>query len=382
MVSTGLARKTLVSIFEAAIQAVAGKRAVADALKQTSDFRPDMIIAVGKAADDMCQGAHAVLGDSIPALVATKYEHVSSNLSANPAVTTIESGHPIPDEQSLLAGRLLAEAVSKLAPDSVLLLLVSGGASSIAEQLPEGMSLQQWQDLNKALIASGKDIGHINRKRQAISQIKGGQLLEKFLGKQVVSFAISDVQGDSIAVIGSGIGDIKLSKAAAKAQIVASNQLARQAAAKHATKLGLSTKLNVESLYDDVFKLSTELGAFLRQADNGLYIWGGEPTIKLPPKPGNGGRNQSLALALAKEIAGLSHINVLVAGTDGTDGPTDAAGAIIDGNTFQHPERAQAALDQANAGDYLRSVNDILITGPTGTNVMDLVIVLVQRPDE
>jgi len=120
------------------------------------------------------------------------------------------------------------------------------------------------------------------------------------------------------------------------------------------------------------------MGALLRQANEGVYIWGGEPTITLPARPGNGGRNQSLGLALAKEIAGTDKITILVAGTDGSDGPTQAAGAIVDGSTFRHADEAQRALDAANAGDYLEEVGALFVTGPTGTNVMDLVIAIVE----
>ena len=222
------------------------------------------------------------------------------------------------------------------------------------------------------------DTGEINRKRKSISLIKDGHLLEAFSGRQVMVCAISDVEGDSISIIGSGIGDINRTAAHHEVVVVASNQTARKASAVQAQTLGFYVKHNQESLYDDVFKLSTRLGTFLRSAETGVYIWGGEPTIELPDNPGNGGRNQSLGLALAEEISGLNNIQVLVAGTDGTDGPTDAAGAIIDGSTFRLPEEARAALEMANAGDYLEKVGARFVTGPTGTSVMDLVIAIVE----
>ncbi len=368
----------LISMFNAGISAVSGRESVINALKRTSNFKPDMIVAVGKAASGMCLGAQAVLGSDIPALVATKYGHGDPALIDNPVVSTIESGHPIPDENSLKAGQMLLDTVSAMSADSTLLLLVSGGASAIAECLPKDMTLTDWQSLNKQMLASGMNIAEINHKRKAISLIKDGRLLENFTGKKVMTCAISDVEGDDISTIGSGIGDANRTTAKFELEVIASNQIARDAVAAHANSIGFTVRNNSESLYDDVFKLGTEIGALIRPADKGVYIWGGEPTITLPVNPGNGGRNQSLGLALAKEIAGTDNISILVAGTDGSDGPTEAAGAIVDGATFRHANEAQKALDKANAGDYLEKVGGRFVTGPTGTNVMDLVIAIVE----
>ncbi len=368
----------LIKCFNAGIAAVSGHDAVVKTLAKNSRFVPDLILSVGKAASEMCLGGLEVIGQNTRAIVVTKYGHAPDTLQARPNIRVIEAGHPLPDQNSIRAGRLLLEAVSAQPADSNLLLLVSGGASALAESLPEDTSLNQWQQRTKEWLAAGMNIAQINLQRKAISKIKDGHLLKNFAGKNVIVCAISDVQGDSIATIGSGIGDPKRTRACAEVKLVATNKMARDAIGIQATLAGYEVIQNTESLYYDVFALSAKIGAFLRNACSGIYIWGGEPTIQLPPDPGNGGRNQSLALALAKEIHGLSNISVLVAGTDGTDGPTDAAGAVIDGKTFRHTERAQTALDQANAGEYLRSVNNIFITGPTGTNVMDLVIALVK----
>ncbi len=371
-------RSLLLSIFNAAIRAVSGKESLILALKNKTSFKPDLIIAVGKAASDMCLGAQAIYGCNTPAIVATKYQHSHPDLLNSAQVSIIEAGHPIPDENSLAAGRLLIEKIHALPADSRLLLLVSGGASAIAEHLPDNMTLAEWQKLNRQMVASGLDIAEINRRRKSISLIKDGHLLNAFSGQQVIVCAISDVEGDSISIIGSGIGDINRATARHEVIVVASNQTARNAAAVQAQTLGLCVKHNQETLYGDVFELGAKIGTFLRDAGKGVYIWGGEPTIELPDNPGNGGRNQSLGLTLAKEISGIDNIQVLVAGTDGTDGPTDAAGAMIDGTTFRHPEEARAALNKASAGDYLEKVGDRFVTGPTGTNVMDLVIAIVE----
>ena len=367
----------LISMFNAGISAVSGRESVKRALGHVYGFEPDMIVAVGKAASEMCLGAQAVLGNDTPALVATKYHHSDRVLIDNPVVNTIESGHPIPDENSLVAGQMLFETVSGMPADSTLLLLVSGGASAIAECLPKDMTLADWQSLNSQLVSSGIRIAEINKKRKATSLIKDGRLLKSFSGEKVITFAISDVEGDDISTIGSGIGDVNRTTACHEVKVIASNQNARNAVAARAKVLGMTVRINLETLYDDVFKLSTQIGALIRQGDKGVYIWGGEPTISLPKNPGNGGRNQSLGLALAKEIVGMDNVSILVAGTDGSDGPTQAAGAIVDNTTFRHPHEAQKALEAANAGDYLDKVGGRFVTGPTGTNVMDLVIAIV-----
>ncbi len=370
-------RDQLISIFNAGIAAVSGKASVINAFKQLPDLKPDCIIAVGKAASSMCLGALAVFGDSVPALVVTKYHHSDPTLCTKPNVTLIEAAHPIPDDNSLNAGKKILGTVSTLTGNSTLVLLISGGASAVAECLSEDITLSELQNLTNQMIASGLSINAINKKRKEVSLIKDGRLLENFNGKEVIVFAISDVEGDSISTIGAGIGDINRTHVKAEVNIIASNAIARNASATEALELNLAVKQNIETLYDDVFSLSKKIGTFIRNSEKGLYLWGGEPTIQLPENPKNGGRNQSLALALAKEIKGTNNITILVAGTDGTDGPTRAAGAIVNGFTFRHEGNAQAALDSANAGDYLNEVGDLLITGPTGTNVMDLLIALV-----
>lgn len=369
-----MSRDLLKSLFEQAIDVVGGRAAVSSACRQLDDFTPGQIIAVGKAAGDMTIGALDVFG-VIPALVITKYHHTPDRLVGLNHVTVIEAAHPIPDAQSLLAGKKLLDTIQTT--QGPLLVLISGGASALAEHLVDGMDFADWQKHNRQLIASGKTISQINHWRKQQSQIKDGRLLAHYKGPQIVVMAISDVQGDDLSVIGSGLGDIRRISDGARAEIVACNGDARSAIVAMAQSRGIRVIHNDESLYGDVFDLSKIIADKLINGKPGLYVFGGEPTIILPSKPGNGGRNQSLALALAGQIEGLDHISILVAGTDGTDGPTDAAGAIIDGDTFGQLPGAAQALTEANAGQYLRNNGDILVTGPTGTNVMDIVVALV-----
>ena len=369
--------QALKQIWQAAIDAVAGYQAVANALAEDQPFVPDLVLAVGKAAAGMCQGAL----DNLPpcdALVVTKYDHADAGICARDRVEIIESAHPIPDQQSLRAGRALLERIRAMPADSKLLLLVSGGASALAEALPEGMGLEDLRSRTDEMIAGGKTIAQINARRKQASLIKDGKLIEHFDGAEVRVYAISDVEGDRLSVIGSGIGDCYRASAKADSRIIASNQLARSRAARMASELGYPVAANEESLYGDVFDLAANIGGRLRHAEPGVYIWGGEPTVVLPPRPGNGGRNQSLALAIAEHLVDKPNISILVAGTDGTDGPTTAAGGLVDCRSWADPDAARNALDRADAGTYLGQHDSLFVTGPTNTNVMDLAIALVE----
>ena len=370
-------KEALIGIWQAAIDAVSGYQSVANALQADPAFRPDQVIAVGKAAAGMCLGAL----DSLPpceALVVTKYDHVDDRLRDREGVIIFESAHPLPDQNSLAAGHALLERTFTMEADSRLLLLVSGGASALAEALPAGMSLDDLRAQSNELIATGKTIAQINAWRKQNSRIKDGKLLEAFQGAEIRVYAISDVEGDAIDTIGSGLGDCHRTAVLATSKIIASNQIAREQAAQKALELGYEVKANEEALYGDVLELAATLGDSLRNATPGVYLWGGEPTVMLPKNPGQGGRNQSLALAISEQIAGMENIGLLVAGTDGTDGPTTAAGGMVDGATWCDPTDARSALQQADAGRYLEQHGALFVTGPTSTNVMDLVIAIVE----
>ncbi|MGD2172611.1 MAG: DUF4147 domain-containing protein [Gammaproteobacteria bacterium] len=374
MSSAEARKRALLEIWQAAIDAVAGRPAVINAIDADEPFDPDLIVAVGKAASGMCAGALERY-PQCPALVVTKYDHSDAELRALPQVEVIESAHPIPDQNSLDAGRTLLERLQSMPADSRLLMLVSGGASALAEALPEGMTLDDLRAITDEMIATGKTIGQINARRKQTSLIKDGKLIAAFGGAEVRVYAISDVEGDGIATIGSGIGDCHRATIKAESTIVASNSIARERAAWRAGELGLEVRLNEEMLYGDVFELAPKLAVLLRDPEPGVYIIGGEPTVMLPKNPGSGGRNQSLALALAEHIEGREDISILVAGTDGTDGPTDAAGGLVDGATW-HAD-ARDALERADAGTFLKQHDALFVTGPTNTNVMDLVIAVV-----
>ncbi len=365
-------------LWRAGVESVSGKRAVAAALEEDGDFLASLVIAIGKAACSMYLGARDCVSRSTRSIIVSKYHHIDPACRSVPRTTIMEAGHPVPDEQSLLAGRMIFQAVTEARTSTRLLLLVSGGASALVEHLQPGYGLQGLQDMTAEWLASGKSIAEINRLRGRVSCIKAGKLLSHFHGCETRVYALSDVQGDSLAVIGGGIGDPARTTANVGARVVASNAVARNAAALEAGKLGLQVRLNEESLYQDVAQVAENIFETLAGAMAGVYIWGGEPTIELPANPGCGGRNQSLALAIALKIQGRTDIAVLVAGTDGTDGPTEFAGAFVDGNTVDEPAAAEAALLRADAGTYLAERHCLFHSGPTDTNVMDLVIAIVK----
>lgn len=363
------AKRTARALWQAGVDAVGGKAAVAAALDDIPP--PDRILAVGKAAAAMARAALDRYGP-LPCLVVTKDGH-GGGLPGH--VQVIEAAHPVPNDRSLAGGHALRVAVAAMEPGSHLLLLVSGGASSLAEDPVAGKSLDDLAALNRRLLSAGMDIGAMNAERRRVSRIKGGGLLGHFRGARADVLAISDVPGDDLTVIGSGIGALPGAPSfQARTRIVASNAHARDAAAQAAEALGLAVLENAEALHDDLPRLAETIGPRLRAMERGVVILGGEPTVILPPDPGRGGRNQALALALAREIAGTAGLTVLVGGTDGTDGPTDAAGAFVDGATWG--PGAAGALARADSGSYLDARGALLVTGPTGTNVMDLLVAI------
>ncbi len=356
------------------VEAVRGYAAVQRELAANVDTMPDLIVAVGKAAGDMALGARESLGQSVPTIVATKYEHASDALKQLDNCTIYESAHPIPDENSLQAGSAVLHAIQTMEPDGALLLLVSGGASSLVEVLQPDLHLKDLALLNKGFMAQGLDIHQINAERKKISKVKAGQLLDAFNGKTAKVIAISDVEGDSIDVIGSGIGAYHGENPNISISIAASNEVARHAIQQLAGALDIPVIENAENLYGDATEVADRVFDSINQGPAGLHIFGGEPTCLLPENPGRGGRNQHLALMLANLIRGRNDLSILVAGTDGTDGPTGDAGGLVTGQTVEGD--ISEFLQSADSGSYLDQRGALFTTGPTGTNVMDIMLVL------
>ncbi|MGV6848030.1 MAG: glycerate kinase type-2 family protein [Marinibacterium sp.] len=371
-------RDTLRALWQEGVDAVGGHTATARALGDIA--RPDQIVAVGKAAAEMARAALDRWPD-LPALIVTKDGHAAGLPSGPGGPRIIEAAHPVPDARSVAAGEALLQIVAAMPAASHLLLLVSGGASSLAEAPVAGVTLDDLKALNTRLLAQGLDIGAMNAERRKLSRIKGGGLLSAFHGARASILMISDVPGDDPAVVGSGIGlppedpafDCDL-------RCVGTNAVARDAVQRAALARGLPVLANEEALHRDLNDIVADLGPRIAAMAPGVMIFGGEPTVHLPDNPGHGGRNQALALALAGAIAGSADITILVAGTDGTDGPTDAAGGLVDGTVWG--DGAAEALARADSGTYLARQGALFVTGPTGTNVMDLAIALRTRPDQ
>lgn len=397
-------RQVLLESYQQALAAVHGSACTRIALQHHPHTGPIYLIAIGKAACAMAQGAHDVLDKEIAnALIVTKRGH------AEPLPwPVLEAGHPLPDEQSVAAGQRLIDFATAIPIDAKVLMLLSGGASALVEALPEGVSLAQLRALNTWLLASGLDITAMNRYRKQLSHIKGGRLARLLAPRSVLCLAISDVPGDDPGAIGSGllVGDpgqltitdrlptdlfeaLNSSPAALTAddpcfqnvrfEIIARLDDAKLAATEAARKLGYAAKLHSEFVKDDMVLAGEQLARTLMAAPKGeVQIWGGETTVKLPPLPGRGGRNQSLSLAAARILAGNEHVWFLAAGTDGSDGPGLDAGALVDGGTVVRGEQeglnVVEALATADAGRFLEASGDLIQTGPTGTNVMDLML--------
>jgi hydroxypyruvate reductase len=367
-------------LFMTGVQNVSGEKAVRDSFLTGSVPRPSAIVAVGKAAFQMYLGVPLNLRQNLAALLVTKEGNIPKKQRLEGHVLLFQSSHPMPCQVSLDAGQAMIEFVQNLPNDADLLVLVSGGASALAEALHEGYDLSDLQDLTAKSLADGSDIHTINQRRRKMSKLKGGGLLREFRGRSVQVLAISDVAGDDVGVIGSGVAGKGRAEQNYRAQIVASNELARQAIVNEASAIELQVQDNQENLYGDINDVAKRIMEICNSGADGLYVFGGEPIVTLPPKPGIGGRNQGLALLIAREIQGRSNMSCLVAGTDGADGVSDGAGAIVDGRSFNKQAGAMIALQSAHSGAFFQSTGDQLVTGPTGTNVMDLVLVLKGAP--
>ncbi len=406
------------SAFRAAIDQADPEAAVArhmTALSRNANGRV-IVIAAGKAAPAMLRGAMAHLGQDIEALCVTHKE----NQDRIENIPFFNSGHPIPDDVGLDATQKITEVLAGTTADDQVIALISGGASALLPAPAQGISLADKQALNAALLASGLDIVEMNMIRQQVSTLKGGGLLRQAAPAPVSAYILSDVVGDDLRAIASGptvaplgtktsarerlqqVGawdtlpasiqthlqgpDVNDDLPNASNTLVGSNRQSVEAAAAH-----LRSDFNViaidEPLVGDV---GTAAETIIAALDNHLpvsaataIVWGGETTVQLRGD-GRGGRNQELALLVARHLNARNPsqtVHFLSGGTDGRDGPTDAAGAIVDAGTW--PRITDADLDPAallaNNDSYaaLQASGDLLITGATGTNVADIQILMI-----
>ena len=400
-------------IVKEAIAAVQPDAAVQRALKGMTFPGRVLLVAAGKAAWQMAKAASDALGNRIEkGVVVTKYGHVMGPI-AN--FDCFEAGHPVPDENSFKGTQAALDLVGSLSEKDTVLFLLSGGGSALFEKpLVEPAELQ---DITGQLLACGADITEINTIRKRLSQVKGGRFAELVWPARVEAVILSDILGDPLDMIASGPAcpdsstaedaqriakkyDLKLSDAArnllsletpkalsnVRSQINGSVRELCAAAARTAEALGYTPILLTDQLCCQAREAGSFLSSILRTHENDgralAFIAGGETVVKLIGK-GLGGRNQELALSAAAGIAGMRGAAVFSVGSDGTDGPTDAAGGYCDGDTCGELLRRGLVIDEVlqnnDAYHALNKVDGLIMTGPTGTNVNDVAVALLRR---
>mgnify|MGYP004651428519 FL=1 len=399
-------------IIGSSIQAVLPDEAVGRALKA---FQPAggrvLLVAAGKAAWQMAHAAVEALGQVDGGVVVTKYGHVKGQI---PGVSCYEAGHPVPDANSFAATQKALDLVQGLTAEDTVLFLLSGGGSALFEKpLLPGDELQE---ITNQLLASGADIVEMNTLRKRLSGVKGGRFAQACAPAKVFSIVLSDILGDPLDMIASGPA-VPDSSTCSQALAIAEKYhlrlsgqarelLAREtpksldnvtiqvtgsvrelcaAAAKACRELGYEPVVLTDRLCCE----AREAGSFLAsiacthagQGKKLAYIAGGEMVVHLTGK-GLGGRNQELALAASPALAGRNAA-VFSVGSDGTDGPTDAAGGYVDGDTAAALAAAgwdvYAALQNNDAYHALQAVDGLILTGPTGTNVNDVAVALIME---
>jgi hydroxypyruvate reductase len=435
-------RQHAVKIFQAALRAVDPMEAILRYVKQVDDglqigkhrfkfedYDRILVVGAGKAGAPMAKALEDLLGDRIADGVIVVKEGHGLPLQH---VRIHEAGHPVPDKRGIQGAEDILTLVNAAGARDLVICVISGGGSALLVAPAEGITLEDKQEVTRLLLACGADIHEINTVRKHLSRAKGGGLTRLAFPATVASLILSDVIGDDLNVIASGpavpdtstftdargvfkkygiwnqvpksvqqriqqglAGDIEDTPKADDAvfqrcysELVGTNLQALIAAGRQAQQLGyqpLILSSTVEGEAREVVKMFTAIAKEVRSSTNPIsapacILCGGEITVTIQGK-GKGGRNQEFALAAAMVIAGMENVVILSGGTDGTDGPTDAAGAIADGNTL-----ARAQTKGLDPADYLRrndsyrffqALEDLVITGPTRTNVMDVYMVLV-----
>ncbi|MDK9711263.1 glycerate kinase type-2 family protein [Acidaminobacter sp.] len=414
-------RQDALRIIDSSIDGVLPEAAVQTALKDRAITKAVTVIAIGKAAWRMAEASYSVLGEKIRrGLIVTKYGHSQGVL---PNFEIIEAGHPIPDENSVLGAEKALEMVSAAdGSEDLILFLVSGGGSALFELPQLGLKLSEIMEITDQLLSRGANIIEMNVVRKHLSRVKGGRFAEACGQTELFVIVLSDVIGDPLDVIASGpafpdpstsaeaLGVLEKFGIAYSAKVKAAIEKETpkslgfcesiitgsvttlcDAAAAACEALGYAPIILSTEMTGEASELGRTLASFSREILLGkssphklrppcAIIAGGETIVHLKGK-GKGGRNQETALAAAFGIEDLEHVVIFSVGSDGTDGPTDAAGGLVDGNTLSRirsagfdPKQLLAENDSYHA---LEASGDLVMTGPTGTNVNDLMVVLI-----
>ncbi|MEA2024585.1 MAG: DUF4147 domain-containing protein [Actinomycetota bacterium] len=409
-------RALLMGAFRAGIAGVDPEAATAVAVERLG-LKPEqrvVVIAAGKASAAMARGVARVV-DSVEGVVVAPAQ-------ADVPCPVIVAGHPIPNEGSVAGARRALDLAATAGSDDVVVCLISGGASALLAAPAEGLTLDDLRRANQALLECGADIVETNTVRKHLSSVKGGRLADAAGRSRLVTLVLSDVVEDPLDVIASGptipdpttYGDasavvdrydlrdrlptrvvVHLERGVAgqipetpgehhprhETEIIGSGAVAAEAAASFIRSRGVPARVVTTCHTGEAREAAVTAVAAKSDAGEAL-VFAGETTVTVTGS-GRGGRNQEAALAAAIEIGGRP-VTFLAGGTDGIDGPTRAAGGIVDGGTIERGQRlhldATAALDNNDAHTYLRATDDLIITGPTGTNVADLWFVLNREP--
>lgn len=403
-------------IIASSIRAVLPDEAVRRALDA---FKPGtgktLLVAIGKAAWQMAKAAVTALGHVDGGIVITKYGHVKGEI---PGVVCCEAGHPVPDQNGFDATQKALELVGSLTKEDQVLFLISGGGSALFEQ--PLISSPELQDITSQLLASGADIVEMNTVRKRLSGVKGGKFALACEPAKVYCVVLSDILGDPLDMIASGPAypdsstceqartiaekyHLKLSEQAralleietpkvitnVETHVNGSVRELCTAAADACAALGYTPVILTDQLCCEAREAGSFLASILRTHErdgkNMAFIAGGETVVHLTGT-GLGGRNQELALSASAGIAGIPGAAVFSIGSDGTDGPCDAAGGYVDGETLSELKTAGknlfAVLKNNDAYHALQAVGGLIMTGPTGTNVNDVAVALLKRnPD-
>lgn len=406
-----LLRQKANQMIKESLEAVMPDRAVEKALEnfQGSGGRT-ILVAAGKAAWQMAAAAVRVLGHVDDGIVITKYDHVKGEI---PGVECREAGHPVPDENSFAATEKALEKVRGLEETDTVIFLLSGGGSALFEK--PLISGEELQDITKQLLSCGADIVEMNTIRKRLSGVKGGRFALACMPARVYAIVLSDILGDPLDMIASGPAypdsstceqansiiekyHLNLSEQAqalmqketpknltnVSTQITGSVRELCAASMKAALKLGFEPVLLTDELCCEAKEAGSMMASILRTHAKDkkplCFIAGGETVVHLTGK-GKGGRNQEIALSAAPGIAGLTNACVFSVGSDGTDGPTDAAGGYVDGETMDRLKEKGldvfSVLQNNDAYTALEAAGGLIITGPTGTNVNDVTVALL-----
>lgn len=392
--SREIRRALLESWFAQAIAAVDGGRSLRRALDATSrPAQAPAIIAVGKAAPAMAKASHAWLQQHG---ISTARGLVISHHDCHPPGPQFEmlrGDHPDPGPASHHAAERLGAFVTALPDGLPVWLLLSGGTSALIAAPRDGMSEPDLRDKLTTLHRRGLDIVEMNAERRRLMRWGGGRLADALEGHEVAAWVVSDVIGNDLATIGSGPLIRHPGDAAIPHRIVADGKMAAVAACEAARRDGVDAIAHPEPISGDAATAGRKLAHWIsNELDNApgqpavLHAWYGETTVSLPTDHGRGGRAQQMALAAVQALDGSTSVDdvmLLVAGTDGRDGPTDAAGAIVDGETLTALGEAQTdigeVLARADSHPALDSVGALFRPGATSTNVADLVLVLLRH---